>query len=85
MIILLSGPNKRLGFSEEVKKVLNKELKDCKSLVAISASESSEKSHKYFSGGEDSLGAKGMFRQLDITINDYYLIDVNSTRSSGFW
>ena len=44
MIIMLSGPNKRLGFSVEVKKVLNRELKNCKSLVAIGAKELSEKS-----------------------------------------
>lgn len=80
MIIMLSGPNKRLGFSEEVKKVLNKELKGYKSLVAVAASESSEKNNKYFNGGEDSLGAKGMFGQLDVAINDYYLIDIHSSK-----
>ena len=48
MIIMLSGPNKRLGFSVEVKKVLNRELKNCKSLVAIGAKELSEKNYKYF-------------------------------------
>lgn len=80
MLIMLSGPNKILGFNDEIKKLLNKELKDCKSLVAIAASESVEKSYKYFNGGEDSLGAKGMFGQLDVSINNYYLIDVNSTK-----
>ena len=70
MIIMLSGPNKRLGFSVEVKKVLNRELKNCKSLVAIGAKELSEKNYKYFNGGEDSLGVKGMFKQLDININE---------------
>ena len=55
MIIMLSGPNKRLGFSAEVKKVLNRELKNCKSLVAIGAKELSEKNYKYFNGGEDSV------------------------------
>ena len=29
MIIMLSGPNKRLGVSVEVKKLLNRELKNC--------------------------------------------------------
>lgn len=80
MIILLSGPNKRLGFSEEVKKFLNKELKGHKSLVAVAASESSEKNNKYFNGGEDSLGVTGMFGKLDVSINNYYLIDVNNTK-----
>ena len=80
MIIMLSGPNKRLGFSVEVKKVLNRELKNCKSLVAIGAKELSEKNYKYFNGGEDSLGVKGMFKQLDININEYHLIDIKSSK-----
>ena len=58
MVILLSGPNKRLGFSDEIKKLLNKELKDCKSLVAIAASESSEKSHNILMVGKIRLEPK---------------------------
>ena len=80
MIIMLSGPNKRLGFSVEVKKVLYRELKNCKSLVAIGAKELSEKNYKYFNGGEDSLGVKGMFKRLDININEYHLIDIKSSK-----
>ena len=31
MIVMLSGPDKRIGFSKDVKKFLNKELKNCNS------------------------------------------------------
>lgn len=43
MIIMLSGPDKRIGFSKDVKKFLNKELNNCNSLVAIAASDCAKK------------------------------------------
>ena len=79
MIVMLSGPDKRIGFSKDVKKFLNKELKNCNSLVAIAASDCAKKNDDYFNGTDMALGVKGMFNQLDVNIKDYYLLDYRNS------
>lgn len=79
MIIMLSGPNKKMGFNEKIKEILNKELSECNSLVAIASSENSEKNLKYFNGNDNSLGVKGMFGALKVKIDKYYLLDYKNS------
>ena len=79
MIVMLSGPDKRIVFSKDVKKFLNKELKNCNSLVAIAASDCAKKNDDYFNGTDMALGVKGMFNQLDVNIKDYYLLDYRNS------
>lgn len=79
MIILLSGPDKKTGFSSEIKKVLNKKLRNSVSLVAIGAKDDYEKNDKYFYGSDGTLGVVKMFEQLDTSIKEYSLLDIRNT------
>lgn len=75
-ILLLSGPNKRVGYNEEIKKVIKNNLSGELNLVCISASPSKyEKNDAQVYGKDDALGIIKMLEQCDVKINDAYLID----------
>lgn len=75
-ILLLSGPDKRIGYNEEIKKIIKNNLKGELNLVCISASPNKyEKNDVQVFGKDDSLGIIRMLEQCNIKINDAYLID----------
>ena len=75
-ILLLSGPNKKVGYNEEIKKIIRNNLNGNLNLVCISASPNKyEKNDAQVFGKDDSLGIIKMLEQCDLKINDTYLID----------
>lgn len=76
-IILLSGPDKRKGFTKELGKELQSSFKDITELVCISGEPSNyEKNDNYINGKEDSLGLIKMFAKVRINIK-FVLIEEN--------
>lgn len=56
-ILMLSGPDKRKGYIEDVKEIINKNLSGKRSIICISANpDKYEKNDKQVYGKDDSLG-----------------------------
>lgn len=78
-ILLLSGPNKTVGYNEEVKKVIKSNLSGKLNLVCISACPNKyEKNDVQVFGKNDSFGIIKMLEQCDLKIKDVYLIDARN-------
>lgn len=71
MIILFSGLDKKLGFDKEIKKVIDRELSNYKSMAIICASDDYNKNDIVIDGTNDRIGIKEIFNN----IKDFYLID----------
>lgn len=75
-ILLLSGPDKRKGYEEKIKELIQENLSGEKSIVCISASpDNYEKNDKQVYGKDDSLGIIKMLEQCNVEINNACVID----------
>lgn len=75
-ILLLSGPDKKVGYEKEIKKILKLNLKGERNLVCISATpDNYEKNDKQVYGKDDSLGIIKMLKDCEIYISNACLID----------
>lgn len=83
-IYLLSGPDKRTGFIEELASQMRSDLTGAKKIVAISANpEKYEKNDKYINGSEDSLGLIKMFEKAGVNWLEYTLLDKRINAEEG--
>ena len=75
-ILMLSGPDKRKGYIEEVKEIINKNLSGKRSIICISSNpDKYEKNDKQVYGKDDSLGIIKMLGMCEVKIENTYLID----------
>lgn len=75
-ILLLSSPDKRKGYIEDVKEIINKNLSGKRSIICISANpDKYEKNDKQVYGKDDSLGIIKMLGMCGVKIENTYLID----------
>lgn len=75
-ILLLSGPDKRIGYDENIKKLIKKHLSGEKNIVFISASpDNYDKNDKQVYGKDSSLGVIKMLEQCNVKINNVCIID----------
>ena len=82
--ILLSGPNSKQYYNENIKKVLQSNLKNSKIVVAIPAYlNNNDKVNKQFYGDNEHIGIIKNFSKLDIGAQNFYLLDSTFTKEEG--